>query len=321
MLASNDFDQFNNPQHFEIHVTIYPTNDTEPFMQICNSFADHAKAFKDYKGTSFENAQVISCKPIIIVLPDGKYLQQPMCSTYIYGTLLQAVKYGEVFSDYVVKCHPEYKVSRNKVEARLRNVDDKITLDPSQPQFEGKYWEFHTKLSFDLKSIQSKISLTNKTLSQTEETKYFDDHIQSFREELMKNFPNCRLSKSALSNYDKTHSDNCTRIVTLRIYSGNKANATHNLDLLNQFLSSVSSKFDFEMRGDIEKELSVYDSNVKHDIGWISMIDVKTSTDDVSKTMTSEKITTKKGQSGNTFQFAALFLAIITIIYILTKFN
>lgn len=327
MLAIKEFDQFNNPQHFEVHVTIFPTDDIEPFIKICNSFVEHSSKFKSYKGVYFKNANVVSCKPIIIVLPDGKYKQQPMCSTYIYGNLIQAVKYGEIFSDYVVECHPEYKVSRNKVEARLRNVDNSINLDPTKEEFEGKYWEFHAKLSFDTKSIQNKYEMNkNKDIVNLDikslNANYFEKHVQVFREELMKNFPNCRLSKSALSNYDKSHTDNCTRIVTLRIYSGTKLNALNNLNLLIEFLKSVSVKYDFEMRGDIEKELSVYDSNVKHDLGWISMIDVNNSSsysDNNKSAFDIKKVVRKKEFPNRITLFLGLLIFLIMLYLINSK--
>lgn len=278
---SEQFKQFNNPQHFEVHVTIYPTKEIELFKSLCNDFTEYANTFKEFNNVSFENANCISCKPIIIVLPQGNFSQQPMCSTYIWGTLIQAVKYGELFSEYIVK-NSDYKVSRNKVEARLRNVDDSINLDPKQEFFEGKYWEFHTKLRFTSKTnnsdsnsdlnLNSKIEKDNSLIDQ-ENMIILDKNIDSFRKTLMSNFPNCRLSKSALSNFDKLNTDSSTRIVTLRIYSGTKKNALENLESLIKFLNDVKSDYQFELRDDIEKELSVYDSNVKHDLGWISMID------------------------------------------------
>jgi hypothetical protein len=313
MIVNKHFEQFNNAQHFEVHVTIFPTNDVDPFIKICNSFVDYASKFKKYKGIDLDNSNVVSCKPIIIVLPEGNYTQQPMCSTYIYGNLVQAVKYGELFSDFVLESHSEYKVSRNKVEARLRNVDDTINLDPKKEEFEGKYWEFHIKISFDINSSISKsINYKENNQGTSDEKELFEKHIQLFRSELMKKFPNCRLSKSALSNYDKIQTNICTRIVTLRIYSGTKTNALNNLNTLIEFLNSVNSKYSFEMRGDIEKELSVYDSNVKHDLGWISMIDI-------NKNVVSKENFTKSYNSSYKkmlFSLAAL-LTIMCLVYYL----
>ena len=37
---SDQFKQFNNPQHFEVHVTIYPTKEIELFKSLCNDFTE-----------------------------------------------------------------------------------------------------------------------------------------------------------------------------------------------------------------------------------------------------------------------------------------
>lgn len=62
---SQKMDQFKNKQDFEVHVTISPTTDTEPFINICDTFTDYANKL------NIPDAEVISCKPIIIILPEG----------------------------------------------------------------------------------------------------------------------------------------------------------------------------------------------------------------------------------------------------------
>ena len=251
------FNQFNKKQHFEVHVTIMPTDNIVAFQNLCYSFAEfyqiETNIPKIIDNVSMNQSEVILCKPIIIVLPQGVYKQQPMCSLYVFSTLHQAVKYGELFANYIEQKVLDFKAKRNKVEARLRNIiPNSINLNSNLPQYEGKYWEFHIKLTFDLKS---------------------DEIVNTFRTQLMKDFPSTRLSKSAMSNFDVENPLKSTRIVTLRIYNGTKEDALVKLKSLEIYLNSLSLKFNYSIRGDIEKELSVYDSNVSHDVGWIDMKD------------------------------------------------
>lgn len=238
-------EQFNEKQEFEVHVTIKSTDNTDPFIKICNNFASYANSLDN------SNSHVFSCKPIIIELPVGTYQQQPMCSMFVRSTLKEAIKYGELFARYCQEEHNEYIVCRNKVEARFRNVkDNTINLDLMNNK--EIYWEFHVKILFEINDLAI---------------------INDFRENLEKMFPSSRLSKSALSHIEKRQSNETSRVITLRLYTGDKNNAQKELDNLVQYLnkSDIQSKYSFKVRNHIEEELSVYDTNVFHDAGWIHM--------------------------------------------------
>lgn len=300
-LQYKELHQFNTAQHFEVHVTIFPTEIIPPFADLCDSFPEYSRKFNEFDNEKFDNnASVISCKPIIIELPEGSYKQQPMCSTYVFGTLSQAIKYGELFSKYIEENGKDYnyKVSRNKVEARFRNVlANSITLDENLPHHKGKYWEFHIKVVFDLSEIKEKLENTSNTSNDTSNKNNntntpFNDMLHKFRKDLLSKYPNSRLSKSALSNYDKTNNNITTRIVTFRLYNGSKENAEFQLNNLLNYLKEISTKYIFKLRGDVEKELSVYDSNVEHDKGWIGMKEDKNINNANDKTNTEYKLLT-----------------------------
>jgi hypothetical protein len=80
-----------------------------------------------------------------------------------------------------------------------------------------------------------------------------------------------RLSKSAMSKYEVTNNIKTSRIVTLRLYSGDKENAKKEFNRVDSYLSNSNNKekFGLEIVPGTEMELSVYDSNVFHDEGWI----------------------------------------------------
>ena len=84
-------------------------------------------------------------------------------------------------------------------------------------------------------------------------------------------FPCSRLSKSAMSSVDAKFADKTSRIVTLRLYDGDKAYAENHVETLVDFLKSLQEEYKFTVKNNYEKELAVYDSNVSHDLGWIHM--------------------------------------------------
>jgi hypothetical protein len=234
-------DQFEERQEFEVHVTIKPTDNTTIFTNICDKFTEYAN------NLGISDAYVYSCKPIIIVLPTGVFKQQPMCSMFVSATLQNAIKFGEIFADFVKQNHKEYEFARNKVEARFRNVKGNLNLDIYKNN--SLYWEFHFKL------------LLNRD----------EEKIGEFRKKLEKNFPNTRLSRSAMSKHETQGNPKTSRIVTLRIYSGDKINAKYQYDRVEAFLlkNEFKKKFCLELLHGTEMELSVYDTNVNHDAGWI----------------------------------------------------
>jgi hypothetical protein len=222
-------------QAFEIHVTIDKTDNLKKFEDVCTSFTNYVKIQK----LEFQDSQVMSCKPIIIELPCGVYMQQPMCSLFVYSTEFQAIKYGKLFANYC-QMH-DFKCLRNKVEARLNNTID-FDVDLDLLNYNKIYWEFHVKLLFDS-----------------------NENIKEFEKQLEINYPEVRLSKSTLSKYKNL--DKICRIVTLRLYNGNKQNALGKLEKLLIFLNS--QKTIFEVSKKIEKELCVFDSNLACDAGWM----------------------------------------------------
>lgn len=238
-------EQFEIRQEFEVHVTIKPTENTQSFIELCGKFTDYANSL------SIPDSHVYSCKPIIIVMPEGKFKQQPMCSMFVSSSLKTAIKYGEIFSDYLQKNNQEYKFARNKVEARFRNVKNNLNLDDYIQNTHNNcyYWEFHYKVLF------------------------FKDEekITQFRNGLELAFPMSRLSKSAMSKYEVSNSEKTSRIVTLRLYSGDKNNAELEFHKVQTYLSKAEFKetYGLSLVPGTEKELCVYDSNVLHDTGWI----------------------------------------------------
>ena len=76
-----------------------------------------------------------------------------------------------------------------------------------------------------------------------------------------------------MSNFDASHPEVTTRIVTLRLYEGDKANAEKVLKSLLDYLKQHAKEQDYTVGSHVEEELSVYDSNVSHDLGWIMMAD------------------------------------------------
>ena len=67
---------------YEVHVTINSIDDPAPFSKLCDEFTDWAAANVDPK-----HGEVVSCKPIFIVLPEGVHKQQPMCSMFVHSNL------------------------------------------------------------------------------------------------------------------------------------------------------------------------------------------------------------------------------------------
>lgn len=241
-------EQFNEKQEFEVHVTIESTDDITPFINICDNFVDYINN-SQLDDLHCDIFRIFSCKAIIIELPAGVNKQQPMCSIFLSSTLNQAIKCGEVFGKYCNDQYKQYTPCRNKVEARFRNVkDNTINLDHNNNK--SLYWEFHIKLIFETTDISI---------------------INNFRKNLEILFPCVRLSKSALSSVDKSQPGFTSRVVTLRLYNGDKNNAQNQLDNLLFYLNdqNIQSKYHFKTRNHVEKELSVYDTNVSHDIGWI----------------------------------------------------
>jgi hypothetical protein len=116
-------EQFKIRQLFEVHVTIKPTENTKPFVEICEKFTDYANSL------CIPDSYVYSCKPIIIILHAGVFKQQPMCYMFVSSTLKDAVKFGQIFADYLHKNFSEYKFASNKVQARFKNVKTNLNLD------------------------------------------------------------------------------------------------------------------------------------------------------------------------------------------------
>lgn len=247
-------------QPYEVHVTIQTIEDTTAFVELCNNWTEYAAASAGNINTEeygLKNSKVLSCKAIIILLPEGVHKMQPMCSMFVNGTLDQAIKWGELFGEYC--CSQQgYIMVRNKVEARLCSVPDGTPTVRGQPIHESNaiYWEFHIKLKF----------VVSDSAESTEA------RIDKFRLQLMEIFPYARLSRSAMSSVDVSGQGWTSRIVTLRLYDGNKKSAQDKLEELMSFLQgSISDSFNFTMKKEVEKELSVYDSNVSNDLGWIHM--------------------------------------------------
>ena len=67
---------------YEVHVTINSIDDPAPFSKLCDELTDWAKVNVDPK-----HGEVVSCKPIFIVLPEGVHKQQPMCSMFVHSNL------------------------------------------------------------------------------------------------------------------------------------------------------------------------------------------------------------------------------------------
>ena len=70
-------EQFEIRQEFEVHVTIKPSENTKPFVEICQKFTDYANSL------CIPDTYVYSCKPTIIILPAGVFKQRPMCSMFV----------------------------------------------------------------------------------------------------------------------------------------------------------------------------------------------------------------------------------------------
>lgn len=257
-------EQFEIRQEFEVHVTIKPTENTQSFIELCGKFTDYANSL------SLPDSHVYSCKPIIIVMPEGKFKQQPMCSMFVSSSLKTAIKYGEIFSEYLQKNNHEYEFARNKVEARFRNVKTNLNLDDYNPHNNAHnphnnnsyYWEFHFKVLFFRD----------------------EERITQFRKRLELTFPMSRLSKSAMSKYEVSNGEKTSRIVTLRLYSGDKNNAELEFHKVQMYLSKAefNETYGLKLVPGTEMELCVYDSNVLHDTGWIPTDKPKIITDKFS---------------------------------------
>jgi hypothetical protein len=243
-------DQFNQRQEFEVHVTVKPTENLQPFINICSQFTQYAN------GLGIPDTHVYSCKPIIIVLPEGTFKQQPMCSMFVSSTLQNAIRFGEIFAQYTTDNHKDYEFARNKVEARFRNVQGNLNLDIYKNN--SFYWEFHFKLLLDRD----------------------EEKIAEFRTNLQKKFPFTRLSRSALSKHEVNGNVKTSRIVTLRLYSGDKLSAKQHFDSVEAYLlqSDLNNKYGLILKPGTELELSVYDTNVFHDTGWIDTTNQKDKT-------------------------------------------
>ena len=74
-----------------------------------------------------------------------------------------------------------------------------------------------------------------------------------------------------MSSVDSKYADKTSRIVTLRLYDGDKAYAQNHVETLVEFLKNLQQEYKFIVKDNYEKELSVYDTNVSHDMGWIHM--------------------------------------------------
>ena len=129
---------------YEVHVTINSIDEPAPFQKLCDEFTGWAAANVDPK-----HGEVVSCKPIFIVLPSGVHKQQPMCSMFVHSNLDQAVRFGEIFGKYVSE-RQNYEIKRNKVEARWHSIEDGYPVVKGVPiGTQGGthiYWEFHIKL-------------------------------------------------------------------------------------------------------------------------------------------------------------------------------
>lgn len=255
----------NKRQPFEVHVTVAEIEDTEPFCKLCEEWTAYAVENFNFKEHGLEASRVVSCKPIIIMLPEGAHRQQPMCSMFVISTLEQAVRWGELFGDF---CHRQnaLRMVRNKVEARFRNVPDGIPVVLGRAIHESSaiYWEFHVKLAFSHNGCSDSERSAQESRISTEA------RIVDFRHLLQSSLPCTRLSRSALSSSRQASGGTATtRIATLRLYDGSKRAAQIHFEHLLDFLATHASAFSYSVRGSPEQELSVYDSNVSHDLGWI----------------------------------------------------
>lgn len=242
----------------EVHVTIAEIDDVSPFCKLCEEWTEWSVGDGniDYDLFGLSDSRVCSCKPVIIVLPEGIHKQQPMCSMFVVGTVDQAIKWGELFGKYCLDRH-SFTMIRNKVEARFHNVPDGVPMVRGQAIHESSsiYWEFHIKLWFQLGS----------------EREGAEKRIEEFRLKLQHAFQFARLSRSALSSAESKHQGLTSRIVTLRLYEGSKRDARCHLDHLLDYLGEQAEAYNYSAKGTPEQELCVYDSNVSHDLGWIHM--------------------------------------------------
>jgi len=174
---------------------------------------------------------------------------------FVMATLDQSIKMGEVFGKYC-QSQQNYGIKRNKVEARWHSIKDGYPVVKGVPIGTQShiYWEFHLKL----------------VIEKTEEQET-QDRIERLRQAVHKSFPCSRLSKSAMSSVDARFPNKTSRIVTLRLYDGDKSYAENELNKLMDFLKKSQEEYMFEIKKNPERELSVYDSNVSHDLGWIHM--------------------------------------------------
>lgn len=134
-------------------------------MRLCEEFTEWANNNVDKKMHGLEDSKVMSCKPIIIVMPTGRYKQQPMCSMFVNAQLDQAVRWGELFGKYCTD-KQGYAIKRNKVEARFDNIAEGTPTIKGMPieTSSAFYWEFHIKLIFDCSNGENEVEQRIKQL-------------------------------------------------------------------------------------------------------------------------------------------------------------
>ncbi len=224
---------------YEIHVTIQETADPESFKEFCQQYSPR-------------KLKVISCKAILIELPVGTHKQQPMCSIYFAGTFAEAREICEDFSSQC-KLQLNQNTTRHKIEMRFLKVQEGLPVvnqvSINSPLNKSIYWEFHIKLFFD-------------------QSNSLED-IQNFRNVLVKRFgAYVNLSRSVGSTRVRNSQFSKSRIVTVRIRNGTKQSAKETLGCVQDFLLHFQNEFDYIVDS-TESELSIYDTNISLDSGWV----------------------------------------------------
>nr|XP_039274378.1 uncharacterized protein LOC120348324 [Styela clava] len=159
-----------------------------------------------------------------------------MCSKWVTGEFNDALKAASEFSKAARENN--FTPIREKIEQPLSYAPDDFVPSKSK----GEYWEFHYKLH--LANREEGENLHSKILNADQWKK------------------NARMSKSALR--EKANDGGIYRIVTLRLYDGDKAHAKGKCDELKAWLTSNECNVI-----KIQREISVYDDYLELDQGWL----------------------------------------------------
>ena len=179
-----------------------------------------------------------NCRAILIELPStATHNLQLMCSKWVTGTLQDAKLAARAFSDAARE--GGFVPVREKIEMAFSQAEDGFV--PRRDK--GEYWEFHYKLH--LPSGGDRGAALEKNI--------LDHHVWG---------KVARMSRSALR--DVAPDGGIYRIVTLRLYEGDKGDARNACDDLRIFMENKGYNV-----VKIQRELSVYDDHLKLDDGWL----------------------------------------------------